>query len=105
MNTTPTKASGRTVAKGPDFDRLSGLRGLVPGERIVAKSAGLYRLPDPGSSTDFSSYRNELKSPGQASAVMEIPVGSIDKLTVRRSWFRSRLTSLRRWYKALDRRS
>ena len=91
MNTTPTKASGRTVAKGAGFDRLSGLHGLVPGERIVAKSAGLYRFLTRGPAR-ISLRTGMIDITGSASDVMEIPVGSVDKLTVRRSWFRSRLT-------------
>ena len=87
MNT----SSGKTVAKGPDFDRRSGMRGLRPGERIVAKSVGLYRFLTRGPArVSLRAGMIEVLEP--ASDVTEIPIGSVDALSVHRTWFRSRLT-------------
>ena len=91
MNKTSAKASGRIVAKGAGFERLSGLHGLVPGERIVAKSAGFYRFLTRGP-VYISLRTGMIDITGPASDAIEISVGYVDKLTVRRSLFRSRLT-------------
>ena len=105
---TPAKASGRTVAKGPDFDRRSGMRGLTPGERIIAKSSGLYRLLKRGpTQISVLSERVEITEPGNA--VTEIHVGSIDEITVRHKWSRNQLTirtgdGTLRWIGGLDKR-
>ena len=105
---TPAKASGRTVAKGPDFDRRSGMRGLTPGERIIAKSSGLYRLLKRGpTQISVLSERVEITEPGNA--VTEIHVGSIDEITVRHKWSRNQLTirtgdGTVRWIGGLDKR-
>ena len=90
MKTTSGKASGRTVAKGPDFDRWSGMRGLSPDERIVAKSSGLYRLAKRGP-TQIAVLSERVEITEHGSAVTEIHVGTIDKITVRNEWSRSQL--------------
>ena len=91
MNTTSGKASRRTVAKGPDFDRRSGMRGLRPGERIVAKSSGLYRLAKRGP-TQISVLSERVEIAEQGKSVTEIHVGTIDEITVEHTWSRSQLT-------------
>ena len=71
--------------------RLSGMHGLVPGEHIVAKSAGFYRFLTRGPArVSLRAGLIEVLEP--SSEVTEIPIGSVDALSVHRSWFRSRLT-------------
>jgi len=91
MNKTSDKASLRTAAKSAGFERLSGLHGLVPRERIVAKSARFYRFLTRGP-VCISLRTGMIDITGPASDAIEISVGFVDKLTVRRSLFRSRLT-------------
>ena len=86
----PATASGRTVVKGPDFDRRSGMRGLTPGERIVAKSSGLYRLARRGP-TQISVIPEKIEITEHGDAVTEIHVGSVDEITVRHKWYRNQL--------------
>lgn len=70
--------------------RSSGIHGLVPGEHIVAKSAGLYRFLTRGPArVSLRSGMIEVLEP--SNDVTKIPIGSIDALSVHRSWFRSRL--------------
>lgn len=91
MKTTSGKASGRTLAKGPDFERRSRMRGLRPGERIVAKSSGLYRLAKRGP-TKISVLPEKVEIAEHGNAVTEIHVGTIDEITVEHTWSRSQLT-------------
>ena len=91
MKTTSGKVSVRTVAKGPDFDRWSGMRGLSPGERIVAKSSGLFRLAKRGP-TQISVLPEKVEIAEHGNAVTEIHVGTIDEITVEHTWSRSQLT-------------
>ena len=90
MKTTSGKVSGRTATKDPDFDRRSGMRGLNPDERIVAKSSGLYRLAKRGP-TQIAVLSERVEITEHGSAVTEIHVGTIDKITVRNEWSRSQL--------------
>lgn len=71
--------------------RLSGIHGLIPGEHISAKSAGLYRFLTRGPARVLlrAGMIEVLES---SSDVTEIPIGSVDALSVHRSWFRYRLT-------------
>ena len=71
--------------------RLSGIHGLIPGEHIVAKTAGLYRFLTRGP-TRVSLRAGMIEVSEPSSDVTEIPIGSVDALSVHRSWFRSRLT-------------
>ncbi len=91
MKTTSGKASGQTLGKGPDFERRSGMRGLRPGERIVAKSSGLYRLAKRGP-TQISVLPEKVEIAEHGNAVTEIHVGTIDEITVEHTWSRSQLT-------------
>ena len=91
MKTDSTEASRRTMAKGAGSNRFSGMRGLTPGERIVAKSSGVYRLLKRGpTQISVLSGKVEITEPGNA--VTEIHVGSIDEITIRHTWSRSQLT-------------
>lgn len=101
MKTTSGKASGRTLAKDPDFERRSGMRGLCPGERIVAKSTGLYRLAKRGP-TQISVLPEKIEIAEHGNAVTEIHVGTIDEITVEHTWSRSQLT-LRTWNGSMNR--
>ena len=67
------------------------MRGLVPGEEIVARSAGLYRFLTRGP-VRISLRAGTIEITGPASEEEEIPIGRVDEITVRRSWFWSRLT-------------
>ncbi|MDE0463335.1 MAG: UvrD-helicase domain-containing protein [Caldilineaceae bacterium] len=90
MNTSSGKATGQTVAKSPDFDRRSGMRGLRPGERIVAKSSGVYRLAK-GGPTQISVLPEKVEIAEHGNTVTEIHVDTIDEITVRNEWSRSQL--------------
>ena len=71
--------------------RLSGIHGLISGEHISAKSAGLYRFLTRGPArVSLRAGMIEVLEP--SSDVTEIPIGSVDALSVHRSWFRYRLT-------------
>lgn len=66
------------------------MRGLTPGEKIVAKSSGLYRLLKRGpTQIEVLSEGIEITRPGNA--VTKIHIGSIDGITVQHTWSRSQL--------------
>ena len=87
---TPANDSGHAVIRDLDFDRRFVMRGLTPGERIVAKSSGLYRLARRGP-TQISVIPEKVEIAEHGDSVTEIHVGSLDEITVRNDWHRNQL--------------